>query len=230
MNQLANLRLFNLISPALPVGAFAYSQGLEWAIEEGGVNSPEKIADWIGQVLCLNLSHTDVPVMARLYQALESQDCEMLRHWNAWSLASRETQELLDEDRQVAAAMMKVLQQHDIGFPVWWSASLQESSWDFTPSLIFTWALAGFSWGIDLQNTAAGYCWSWAENQITVAGKTLPLGQTQAQKILGALMPKINSSVTRGLALVDDAMGYSLPGWVMACAKHETQYSRLFRS
>ena len=226
MNQLAMLRLFNLISPALPVGAFAYSQGLEWAIEEGQVNSPEKIADWITHVLSLNLSHTDIPVLARLVQAIEQKDAENLLYWNAWSLASRETQELLDEDRQVAAAMMKVLQQHGLALPDWCTNGTQETR----PCLILTWALAATSWGIDLPSTAAGYCWSWAENQITVAGKTLPLGQTQAQKILSELMPHIERSVQLGLSLSDKDLGHSLPGWVMACAKHETQYSRLFRS
>ncbi|OZG73886.1 urease accessory protein UreF [Hahella sp. CCB-MM4] len=227
MNTIPMLRLFNLISPALPVGAFAYSQGLEWAIEEGGVDSPEAISDWIANILRYNISHTDIPVMARMINALAAHDREMLLFWNQWSLASRETQELLDEDRQVGKAMLKVLQQHSINPQSYFDISIDG---DVQPSLLLGWSLAAWHWEIDTQTAVTGFCWSWLENQITVAGKTLPLGQSQAQKILGELMPVIERSVDVGLSLTDEQMGHSLPGWTMACALHETQYSRLFRS
>ncbi|WP_020409540.1 urease accessory protein UreF [Hahella ganghwensis] len=227
MNTLPMLRLFNLISPALPVGAFAYSQGLEWAIEEGGVSTPEAIQDWITNLLRYNISHTDIPVICRLYDAFERSDTNALQYWNQWSLASRETQELLDEDRQVGAALLKVLAHHDIDYHRHLPFIQEEAS---QPSLLLGWTLAAWCWDIDLQSAATGFCWSWAENQITVAGKTLPLGQSQAQKILGNLIPVIERSVDAGLSFNDSSMGHSLPGWIMACAKHETQYSRLFRS
>ncbi len=227
MNTIPLLRLFNLVSPALPVGAFAYSQGLEWAIEEGGVDTPEAISDWIANILRFNISHTDIPVLSRMMQALADNDQEKILYWNQWTLASRETQELLDEDRQVGKAMLKVLQQHNIDGNHHFSFPLTD---DIQPSLLFSWSLAAWQWEIEPETAATGYCWSWLENQITVAGKTLPLGQSQAQKILGELMPTIERSVAVGLNLSDEQMGHSLPGWTMACALHETQYSRLFRS
>ncbi|AZZ93373.1 urease accessory protein UreF [Hahella sp. KA22] len=222
MPPLALLKLMNLTSPALPVGAFAYSQGLEWAIDHGGVDTPEKIHNWLQGVISQGLGKTDLPVLFKLLQAWRANDHEQINYWNAWLLAARETQELLDEDRHVGKALAKLLR--DLGVP-------GAEPWLAQPaSLLTLWTLACAHWDIDAENAALGFLWSWLENQIAVAGKTLPLAQTAAQRILQRLMPVLTETVAAATQIKEENFGASLPGWAMACANHETQYSRLFRS
>lgn len=218
----ALLKLLNLASQSLPIGAYSYSQGLEWAIEKGGVDTPEAIEDWIHNLLARSICTADLPAMKRLHSAFGSGQSEVIRYWNQWLLACRETQELLDEDRAVGKALLRLLQQQGIVY--------QLTDDKGHVSLVTAWSFATHYWQIPLNAAAIGYCWSWAENQIAVACKTLPLGQTTAQAILSRLMLVIEKAVNSGLSLADEDMGQSLPGWVMACAYHETQYSRLFRS
>jgi len=222
MTSLSLLRLLNLTSPALPIGAFAYSQGLEWAIEKDGVDTPKAIQDWIQHVLSEGIGHTDLPAMQRIYLAIEANDTEAIHYWNHWLIASRETQELSDEDRNLGQSLLRLLKQQGIASQV-----LGDQG---QISMVSAWAYASVVWEIPLNNAALGFCWSWVENQIAVACKVLPLGQTNAQSVLLALMPAIEHTVANGLLLSDDKMGGSLPGWVMASVAHETQYSRMFRS
>ncbi len=220
------LRLFNLVSPALPIGSYSYSQGLEWAIEHGGVDNAEKIQGWITGVLGSAICATDIPALVRLDTALQNGDMDSFIYWNHWCLASRESQQLLDEDLSVGRALVKVLASQQSGI----STLLQEAGLRHEISFVSAWSLAAKHWNIAISDAALGYAWSWLENQIAVAGKVLPLGQTQAQRIIDDMLPKLLAFTERGLDLADEEMGQSLPGWVMACVNHETQYSRLFRS
>ncbi|MCG8421834.1 MAG: urease accessory protein UreE [Proteobacteria bacterium] len=222
MYSSALMKLLNLVSPALPIGTFAYSQGLEWAIEEAGIDSHEAIEDWIINVLDKIICGTDIPALRRLYSGFEADDRDTVKQWNHWILASRETQELLDEDRMMGKALFRLLGQQNIS-----SLHLEQNE---PISLVTAWALASYTWNIPLEASAVGFCWSWVENQIAVACKTLPLPQTPAQNILAAIIPTIEAKSRIGLQLRDCEMGRSLPGWSLACAHHETQYSRLFRS
>jgi urease accessory protein len=222
LTPIALLKLLNLASPALPIGAYAYSQGLEWAIDKGGIDTPDAIQDWIHNVLAESICHTDLPAMKRLYAAFETADIARIHYWNQWLLACRETQELTEEDRATGKALLRLLRQQDI--------IAEFLAAENHVSLVTAWSFAAHFWNIPIDYAALGYCWSWVENQIAVACKTMPLAQTPAQNILAKLMPVIRQVVTTGLSLSDNNMGQSLPGWVMASAHHETQYSRLFRS
>ena len=222
MTPLALIKLLNLTSPALPIGGYSYSQGLEWAIEKGGIDTPGTIQQWIHHVLAEAIGHTDLPALKKLFCAFKCADPDGVHYWNQWILASRETQELTDEDRTVGKALLRLLKQQDI------TSELLPKSGDV--SLITAWAFAGSYWKMPLEAAAIGFCWSWVENQIAVAGKTLPLAQSPAQSILSELMPVIEHTVTRGLSIPDDEIGQSLPGWAMASADHEMLYSRMFRS
>lgn len=221
LNDLALLQLMRLVSPSLPIGGFAWSQGLEYAIDSGVLTDARKIGDWIEGVMQYNLAHLDLPLIIRLHRAVATSDRQALAHWNAVTLASRETHELHEEDTQLGAALYRLLTSMErplIG------ANLNPAS------LLTAFAEAGAGHHIPGETCALGWLWSWLENQVTVASKALPLGQTDVQRILQRLLPALPVCVTIATGLGDDELGASFPGFAITSAKHETQYSRLFRS
>lgn len=219
----ALLRLLQLASPALPVGAFAYSQGLEYAVHAGSVRDEAGAGDWILGLLAHSLSALDVPVLARLYSAWQADDPAAVRRWSDFLLASRESKELLAQERQMGAALARLLTDLDIPEA---AASVAETSECFATMF----ALAAVRWRIPLEDALLGYLWSWCEGQVAAAVKLVPLGQTAGQRILSRAVAAIPKAAARGLALADDDIGGSAPGLAIAGSRHETQYSRLFRS
>lgn len=220
-NRTAQLRLWQLISPALPVGAYAYSQGLETAVDEGWVNDEPSAAKWIAGVMVNSLLRVDIPVLVRFYPAWQGDDLKAVNHWNEVLLAMRESAELREEDRQMGQALARLL--IDLGCE---QADFNRLSCSFLSQF----SLAAVTWQIPLMDTASGYLWTWCENQVAAAVKLVPLGQTAGQRILGHLIEVMNEHLEEGLKLNDDEIGGVLPGLAMASAWHETQYSRLFRS
>ncbi len=219
----ARLRLLQLTSPALPVGAYAYSQGLEQAIETGWVTSAAQLQDWVGGLLQHTLCALDIPVLLRLRVAWCAADQAAVRHWSAWLHASRESAELQAEDRQLGSALARLLA--DLG--------LEEARpWlnDAQATYATLFALAAARWRIEAHDMALGYLWSWCENQITAALKLMPLGQTAGQRILSALIERLPAALQRAETCADADIGQLAPAQAIASARHETQYSRLFRS
>ena len=219
----ARLRLLQLTSPALPVGAYAYSQGLEQAIEAGWVTNAEQLQDWVGGLMQHTLCSLDVPVLLRLHAAWCAQDQAAVRHWNAWLHACRESAELQAEDRQLGSALARLLADLGIEEARPWLADSQA-----TYATLF--ALAAARWHIDANDMALGYLWSWCENQITAALKLMSLGQTAGQRILSALIERLPAALQHAEACADADIGQLAPAQAIASARHETQYSRLFRS
>ena len=221
-SQIALLRLMHLVSPALPVGAYAYSQGQEYAIDAQWLKSESEITDWISGILIHSIGQLDIPCLQRFYLAWEHDDHEAVLYWNQFVIASRETSELLLEDLQLGAALQRLL------------IALEPDNKALTlmskPSFISLFALAGVLWSIPLNELVRGFAWSWVENQVAAATKTVPLGQTQAQKILVSLMPVIEQSAHYGQTVPDEKIGSGLPAVAIASSLHERQYSRLFRS
>lgn len=220
----ANLRLWQLISPTLPVGAYSYSQGLEYAVECGWVNSAGTTADWIQGLLRHSLAHLDVPVLQRLHAAWRDNDIDRLTYWNNFLLASRETMELRAEDRNMGQALAMLLPELGLQEAEAWKKN------GMVPGFALMFALAAARWGVDAEQAAEGYLWAWCENQVMAAVKLVPLGQTAGQKLLLNSASMISEAVKRGFELTDDEIGWLAPGFAMASAKHETQYTRLFRS
>jgi len=223
--ELAELRLWQLISPTLPVGAYAYSQGLEFAIENKWITDAASCQEWIAGQLQNNLSYLDVPILLRLQQAWSDSDYERVDHWNQYLLSSRETQELLDEDRQLGVALCRLLFDLNID-----SVKLLPTSSQQHTSFATAFSLAAQTWQIPPANAARGFLWAWCENQVAAAVKLIPLGQTAGQKCLAALAEIIPAVVEISCAVSDDEIGSTSYGVAMASAFHETQYTRLFRS
>lgn len=222
MNTEALLGLLHLSSPALPVGAFAYSQGLETAIDRQWCFDRESTCHWISQLLTEGMGRLDVPVFFRLYDAFQSDDRPSVEHWNRQLLAFRETRELYDEDCQVGKA-----------FKIWLTSLFPEESradWLEMPTQAAMFALSSLCHGMKKDTAAIGLLWSWCENQVTAATKAVPLGQTDAQKILQHLASEIGTVIESAKTIHDHKLGNNLVHYAMASSWHEHQYSRLFRS
>lgn len=217
----ALLRLLQLCSPALPIGAYAYSQGLEHAVTAGWVKDEDTAAAWILGLLEHAFPALDVPVLFRLIDDWTSSTDP--QRWNDFLFASRGSAELRAEDQRLGSALARLLAALELPEATPWISSPQ-----VTHACMF--ALASARWNIDPADAAAGYLFSWAENQVGAASRLVPLGQTAAQRILSRATTLIPAAVARARSLPDDELGFAAPAHAIGAALHETQYSRIFRS
>ena len=217
-----NLRLLQLASPALPVGAYSYSGGLEAAVESGIVSDRASAAAWIGDVLEFNLARMEAPVFLRLVAAWQRGDTTSVRHWNAEYVASREAAELRAETLQMGHSLRILLR--DLGVAGMAALDIEELAYPTAYSF------AASEWRIDADDALQAYLFAWIENQVLAAVKCIPLGQTEGQRMILALADRIPRAAAVAHAAEDDALGGFAPGLAHAAARHETQYSRLFRS
>ncbi len=211
-----------LASPALPIGAYSYSQGLESAVAKGWVADESTARDWIEGLLTLAVARLDLPLLCRLRGALEAHDHAQLVFWSHYLRASREARELADEDRALGTGLLRLL-----GDEPW---ARRAGAADVPPSLPLGFAAASLAWGLSEQAGLTAYAWSWLENQVAAAMKTVPLGQSAGQRLLSAMLAPLARAVACAPAIADDDLGALAPGFAIACAHHETQYTRLFRS
>lgn len=219
-------RLLQLCSANLPVGGFSFSQGLEFAVEQGWVNDAESCKSWLQMVLHESFAATDVVILQRLFQAFQQQNNDDVRYWNQHILACRESKELYLADVAMGKALVRLLKHieqlnADVLFKV-----LAISEWSFTSAF----AVAAYLLQLDSLSAQSGYCWTFIDNQVAAATKLIPLGQTDAQRLLFSLSEEVEAVISTANSLSDDDIGASLPRLAMASAWHESQYSRLFRS
>jgi len=220
----ALLRLLQLSSASLPVGAYAFSQGLEYAVEEGWVDSVVSAKEWLQLQATEGLAYVDLPLLVQALDTLERDDIDGLMACNDWLLACRETRELRLTDTATGEALMRLLKQLDVPLP----DALDKRDGDI--SFVVAFALAAQHWQIDTDAALTGYAWSWLENQVAAATKLVPLGQTQAQQLIGELQQCIPQCIDIAKQVESDEIGSGLPALAIASAQHETQYTRLFRS
>ncbi len=217
------IRLLHLASPALPVGAYTYSQGMEWAVEAGAVRDEATALAWIGDVLRHGLAQGEAVYLAHMLAAWLGRDDARLARLDADFVASRESAELRAETLQMGHSLRRLLD--DLaGAPAGRLAAFDR------PSFPLAWSCAAAAWAIPVEDALAAYLWAWAENQVMAALKAVPLGQTAGQRLMLALGDVIPGLVTEAAtAPIEDAANF-LPGLAIASSRHETQYSRLFRS
>lgn len=221
------LRLLHLASPALPIGAFHFSQGLEYAVECGWVKDEASALEWIEGIASASLTTLDLPVLDRLRAAWRQDDYAGVQRWNVFLIASRETEELRAEDRHLGSALLRVLAELELTtelFPLDAANTLP----GVAHASAFAFACA--KWNIDPQSCASTYSWAWAENQVLAAVKLVPLGQSAALRMLHAFTSRIPLLVERAHKLTDSDIGISTALSAVASGRHETQYSRLFKS
>lgn len=218
--SMGQLHLFHIISPALPVGAFSYSQGLEYAIDADWIDK-DSLQPWLEAQLAFSLTRTELPLLIRCYQAYQHRNWSDFHHWSEFLLSSRETKELRQQEQQLAWALRRLLNNLKL--------SLQLPP-ETKQSYLALYAAYVVHHEIDLHPAALGWLWNWLENQIAAASKLFPLGQTDAQTILYQLVPALEQAWQQAQSIEDVQLGVTLPAASMASARHETQYSRLFRS
>jgi len=219
----ALLRLMQLVSPALPIGGYNFSQGLEFAIESGWVRDEATALAWISGLARSSIGTLDVPVLLRLHAAWLDDDADSVNRWSRFLVASRETSELRAEDRHLGRSLAKVLGEAGIENARAWTTRP-----DATFASLFT--LGCTKWRVDVSSCAYGYVWAWAENQVLAAVKAVPLGQSAGQRMLDALIADIPALVADATQMNDEQIGSAAPMHLIASAAHETQYTRLFRS
>jgi urease accessory protein len=219
-----NLRLLQLASPTLPVGAYSYSQGLEAAIEAGIVRDAASARDWIADVLALSVGTMEAPLFLRLVGAWSSGDVEAAVRWNTEFIASRETAELRAETLQMGYSLRALIRQ--LGVPG--AERLDALGEEVAYPTAFAFAVA--TWEIDPSEALEAYLFAWIENQALVALKAIPLGQSDGQRMILALSGSIPGVVEHAEGMADGELANLAPGLAILSARHETQYSRLFRS
>jgi urease accessory protein len=222
----ALVRLLQLASPALPVGAYTYSQGLEWAVEVGTVTDETGALRWVGDQLEWNLGRYEAPLLVRMLDAWSAAGKDAVLELDAEYLATRETAELRAETLQMGYSMKRLL--HELGdFPPPLLDSIGVSP---TPTFPYVWTCAAAAWQIPAGDALTAWLWSWAENQTMAALKAVPLGQAAGQRLLQEIGRRIPAVAERALTLAAADYSNFAPGFAIACCNHETQYTRLFRS
>lgn len=223
---LAIVRLLQLASPALPIGAYSYSQGLEWVVEEGTVHDAASAQAWIGDVLDHVIATGEAAVVWRLLVAAGREDWQAVALWNTWFRASRETQELRAETEQMGGSLAKLAGDLDV-LDVAATAILPAIAPITLPA---SYALVARAFAVPLDAALIAYIWSWLENQVMAAIKAVPLGHVAGQRLLLELGERIPAASAVAKSVADDDVASFAPGLAQASARHETQYSRLFRS
>ncbi|QKX18903.1 urease accessory protein UreF [Microbulbifer sp. YPW1] len=216
----ALLRLLQLSSASLPVGGYAFSQGLEYAIDAGWVRNADDTRRWLTLQLQESLAQVDCPLLLRCHRALQEGNSERLHYWNHYTLACRETSELRLTDTATGSALIRLLNQLQV------ESKLHSGDVSFTAAF----AIAAHHWELGEDTALLGLVWSWLENQVAAATKLVPLGQTQAQQLIGDIQQQVPAAIKRAQRLEDCEIGAGLPALAIASARHEHQYTRLFRS
>jgi urease accessory protein len=236
----ALLRLLQLTSPALPVGAYSYSEGLEWAIDRGYITSAIQLQDWLSQDLRYGGIRIEGAVMVRVYRGIEAGDHGAVSHWNQWLSASRETEELRKQSWQMGRSLLRLLEDLELEDSELGIDSLKLGieelelgidRIDLTPcNFAVAFGIVAHRWQIPIEEALIGYLQSWSSNLISAGIKLIPLGQTAGQQLLLNLSPVLIEASRAIPALADDELRSSNWGMTLASMGHETQYSRLFRS
>ncbi|MEJ5125236.1 urease accessory UreF family protein [Comamonas sp. MYb21] len=222
------LQLMWLASPALPIGGFSYSEGLEAGVNAALVGNEAQAADWIDQQLQLSQARGDMAVLAQAMQAWHSNERVRLVALNAWVLQTRESSELRLQTEQMGRSLVAWLQNRYADD----AQALVLVNWlaaeDASYPLAF--ALAAHLAGAGARDALLAYAFGWAENMVQAAIKSVPLGQSAGQRILARLAEAIPAAAEHALALGDDERQAFSPMLAILSARHEHQYSRLFRS
>lgn len=232
------LTLLRLASPALPVGGFSYSEGLEAGIDHGLVATESEATAHAIDLLHLTLARSDLPALALALQAWHEGRGERALAVNAWLTRTRESAELALQAQQMGRSLLEWLRGIDPDAASRWEAAVRGVQPAPVPTYVSLYALAACACAASARTVLRAYAFGWCENLMQAALKAVPLGQMAGQRMLVALMAQIPAAIDDALAragradFADDLpslLAYS-PGQAILSARHETQYSRLFRS
>ncbi len=220
----ALLRLQQLASPVLPVGAYSYSEGLEMLVEHGTITTAAALQHWLEQELCVGSLLIDGAMLCRAYRARQQRDDNQLTYWNNWWSAARETEELRRQSWQMGRSLVRLLRSLDGSMHPWLDGLAEQANW----AIVF--GAASAHWQIDLHAALLAYLQGWAANMIGAGVKLIPLGQTAGQHLLLDLTPVIVETAARVMVLPDEDLCSCSWGVALASSQHEMQQVRLFQS
>ena len=235
------LALLRLVSPALPVGAFAYSQGLEGAVEQQFVTNEEQTIEWISGVLKQNIAKLDLPALYWQLASLQEQKIDEFCDYNQTIFAHRETAEFRLESHQLGQALLRLLRDtnaaSDSATKALLTPDVANTLFNKQIDWVSAFAIAAHCYSIEPNKVLLGFAWAWSETQVAAAVKLVPLGQTQGQRILiqlsdvmMQLVSELMDDLLQKTAADKQSIGAISPNLVIVSSQHETQYSRLFRS
>ena len=217
------LALLQFVSPALPVGAYSYSEGIETLVQNGKVKDLATLEYWLQQELKYGAISVEAIALLRVYACLENGDRAQLKYWNEWLSAFRETEEIRRQSWQMGRSLTRLL--------VDLQPALQLTIADCGDcNFTVAFAIAAHHWQIDSQTAVLGYLYSWASNLANAGVRLIPLGQTQGQQLLLNLYPVLEQTTTTVTNANDDSLKSCGWGLAIASMQHESLYSRLFRS
>jgi urease accessory protein len=215
-----------LASPALPVGGFSYSEGLEAAVESGRVTGEAQARQWLVDQLHLSLSRADLAAVAKAFGAWQRHDLAAIQALNAWVGSTRESSEFRQQTEQMGRSLVEWLKNTGRDDPRLASLAALAPA----PTWPVAFALAAAQTGAPLKDALLSFAFGWAENMVQASLKSVPLGQSAGQRILACLSSEIPTAVDHALRLMDSERQAFTPMLAILSAQHETQYSRLFRS
>lgn len=226
MQSAALLRLLQLASPSLPVGAYTYSQGLESAIETGLVRNEAAARAWIVEALGV-ISRFEAPIFWRLMKAFSRSSQEQVTYWTERFVAARDTTEMRAETIQMGYSLRKLLEDLGIAKGTALLDLLQSQ-----PEVPMPTALACATEALNVPHESAllGMLFSWAENQVLVCVKSVPLGQVGGQRLLFSLHNELEAAAEHAKQIGDSELTNWAPGLSILSMQHEVQYSRVYRS
>jgi urease accessory protein len=220
----ALLRLLQLSSPVLPVGAYSYSEGLEFAIESGWIADAEALQTWIEDAMRDGSTAIEAAILARVMRCLQSGDLAAARRWDQWLAAARETAELRAQSLEMGQSLRRLLMQLHPDVALFTNLH----GWPGNFAVVF--GVAAAHWEISARTAVLAYLQSWATNMIAAGVKLIPLGQSAGQRLLLALDGPLQNAADAALTRADDDLAGAAWGLQLASIAHETQYTRLFRS
>ena len=219
------LRLLQLASPALPVGGFSYSEGIEAAVAHQLVHDEASAQTWLVDHLHLGQSRSELPVMAQAIPAWQQHDAAQLKHLNNWVMQTRETFEMRLQTEQMGRSLLIWLRNQADAEPL-----RMKTCEELPPTWPLAFALALSTHDIHVRQGLVAAAFGWAENMVQATIKAVPLGQLSGQRILAALATEIPSAVDHAMQVTTENRQAFSPRLAILSARHETQYSRLFRS
>jgi urease accessory protein len=218
------LTLLQLVSPALPVGAYSYSEGIETWVQHGKVTDALTLKHWLEQELKYGAIAVEATVLIRGYAALENGQLERLVYWNQWLSAFRETEEMRLQSWQMGRSLTRLL------VDLWPELQPVVVACGEPCNFALAFAIAAHHGQIRPETAVLGYLYSWVSNLVNAGVRLIPLGQTQGQRLVMELYPTLEQASEQIVNWQGD--DFQNCGWGMAIASmsHETLYSRLFRS
>jgi urease accessory protein len=219
-------RLMAWLSPAYPVCAFSYSSGIEWAGEAGDIKDAETLKRWLAVMLADGSGFCDAVLFTQAHRAVTGGDDTALRAVAELAAAFAPSKERHLETTAQGAAFVEAT------CAAWPCAALDrlKAAWDGPVAYPVAVAVAAAGHGIVLKQALSAYLQALAANWVSAGMRLIPLGQTDGQRVLAALEPIVGATAQRALAATLDDIGSSAFRADLAGSRHETQYTRLFRS